>query len=78
MVVNGTFLVDGFVAGIWTIERQRNAATLVVSSFRPLRKTDRAGLADEGERLLTFAAGDAATRDIHFEVAPPRRAWPQR
>jgi winged helix DNA-binding protein len=78
MVFNGTFLVDGFVGGIWTIKRQQNGASLTVSSFKPLRKPDRAGLADEGERLLTFAAGDAARRDLRFEVAPPRSAWPQR
>jgi len=66
------------LAGIWTIKRHGDAATLVVSSFRSLRKPDRAGLADEGERLLTFAAADVGRRDLHFEVAPPRSAWPQR
>lgn len=78
VVFNGTFLVDGFVAGIWTIKRRPTAATLVVSSFKPLRKPDRAGLADEGERLLTFAAADATRRELHLEVAPPRSAWPRR
>jgi Winged helix DNA-binding domain len=78
VVANGTFLVDGFVAGIWTIKREQNAATLVVSLFKPLRKPDRADLADEGERLLTFAAADAARRELGFEVAPPRGGWPQR
>jgi hypothetical protein len=78
VVSNGTFLVDGFIAGIWTIKRQKTTATLLVSSFMPLRKADRAGLADEGERLLSFAAADAARRDIHFDVAPPRHAWLQR
>jgi hypothetical protein len=74
VVSNGTFLVDGFITGIWTIKRQKTAATLVVSSFLPLRKADHAALADEGERLLSFAAADAATREIRFEVAPPRGA----
>lgn len=71
VIFNGTFLVDGFIAGIWTIKRLQNAATLTVSSFKPLRKADRVGLADEGERLLTFAAADAASRDLRFDVAPP-------
>lgn len=78
VVFSGTFLLDGFVAGIWTIKRRRGSATLSVSSFKPLRRVDRAGLADEGDRLLTFAAADAAKREIHFELAPPRSAWPQR
>ena len=78
MVGNGTFLIDGFVAGIWTIKRERRAATVAVSSFKPLRKPDRAGLADEGERLLTFAASDAVKRDIHFEMAAPRPPTPWR
>jgi len=78
MVGNGTFLIDGFVAGIWTIKRERRAATVAVSSFKPLRKSVRAGLADEGERLLTFAAADAVKRDIHFEVAAPRPPTPWR
>ena len=78
MVGNGTFLIDGFVAGIWTIKRERRAATVAVSSFKPLRKSVRAGLADEGERLLTFAATDAVKRDIHFEVAAPRPPTPWR
>jgi hypothetical protein len=78
VVANGTFLVDGFVRGTWMIKRQRTGATLVISAFAPLRRADRTSLADEGERLLTFAAGDAAGRDLRFEVAPPRSAWSQR
>jgi hypothetical protein len=74
VVANGMFLVDGFVAGTWRINRQRTGATLVISAFAPLRRADRTGLADEGERLLTFAAGDAADRDLRFEVAPPQKA----
>ena len=77
VVANGTFLLDGFVAGIWRIKRHRTVATLVISAFAPLGRADRTGLADEGERLLTFAAGDAASRDLRFEVAPPRSAWSQ-
>ena len=75
MIISGTFLVDGFVAGIWKIERGSKQAGLVVSSFAPLRRQDRAGLAEEGERLLAFAASGTAERAIRFEVAPPRSTW---
>lgn len=78
IVVNGTFLLDGFVAGVWTITQQRATATVTISSFKPLRKTDRAGLADEGGRLLAFVASDATSRVLRFQVVPPRGSWPQR
>src|SRR5439155_3215957 len=54
VVFSGMFLLDGFVAGIWRIQRQSQDARLVVSSFTTLRRPDRAGLAEEGERLLDF------------------------
>jgi hypothetical protein len=52
----GTILVDGFVAGTWKIERHRGAGTLRVEPFAPLAAEDQAALAEEGERLLAFAA----------------------
>jgi hypothetical protein len=45
-----TFLVDGFVAGSWSVERRR----LKVEPFEPLPKAARAELDAEGERLLAF------------------------
>jgi hypothetical protein len=70
VVFNGTFLLDGFVAGTWTIERQRDRATLLVASFKPVPKADRTDLTDEGGRLMKFAAGDAATQDVQFRPPP--------
>jgi hypothetical protein len=40
-----------------------------------LRRQDRDSLAEEGERLLAFAAPGASQRAIRFEVAPPRSTW---
>ncbi|HLL45439.1 MAG TPA: winged helix DNA-binding domain-containing protein [Longimicrobiaceae bacterium] len=54
----GTILVDGFVAGTWKIERHRGVATLRVEPFAPLAAEDQAALAEEGERLLAFAAAE--------------------
>jgi hypothetical protein len=45
-----TFLVDGFVAGIWRVERKR----LVVEPFAPLPEKARRELDAEGERLLAW------------------------
>lgn len=68
-VVPGTFLVGGFVRGVWRIQRERGAATLLVEPFEPLAMNDQAELADEGAKLLGFAASDAETRDLRFARA---------
>ena len=54
-LVRPTFLVDGFVAGIWSLERSR----LFVMPFRPLSDEARADVATESERLLAFVTPDA-------------------
>ncbi|HYU19042.1 MAG TPA: winged helix DNA-binding domain-containing protein [Chloroflexota bacterium] len=64
-----TVLVDGFVRGTWKIKRQRGAATLLIEPFEPLSQHDRTALAEEGARLLTFAATDAQAHDVQF-IAP--------
>ena len=64
--VRATFLVDGFVAGTWKIERKKNAAALVVEPFRPLSRKIVAELEAEGDRMLGFTDDDAETRDVRF------------
>jgi hypothetical protein len=59
-------LVDGFVRATWTIERAPQSATLHVSPFERLSKRDSAAVEREGVRLLAFAAGDAAHRDVQI------------
>ena len=75
MIGNSMFLVDGVLAGIWKIETERKRSRLTISSFKPLRRRDRDALAEEGERLLSFAAAEATTRDLEFVVAAPRSSW---
>jgi hypothetical protein len=60
----GSFLVDGFVAGTWTISRDGDAATLLVEPFARIRTAERAALAEEGGRLMAFAATDASARKV--------------
>jgi Winged helix DNA-binding domain len=66
----GTILVDGFLAGRWKVIRNgdpkgsRHRVTLLVEYFDAIRKQDRAALADEGGRLLSFAVPDADRDDV--------------
>ncbi|WP_437878474.1 winged helix DNA-binding domain-containing protein [Sorangium sp. So ce513] len=67
-----TFLVDGFVAGTWTIERKKASATLVIAPFAALSREARDRLAEEGEALLRFVEEDAGAFAVRFEKAGPR------
>jgi hypothetical protein len=80
----GTLLVDGFWQGMWKITRHQGRTTLVIEQFIRLSKSDAAALADEGARLLAFAAADAGGHDVRIEstavsdarwaqIAPPGR-----
>jgi hypothetical protein len=66
--VNGdvaqTFLVDGFVAGTWEVERRGKSATLKLSPFGRLARDVRDELTQEGERLLRFFAPDAGSYSV--------------
>ena len=71
----GTLLVDGFVQGTWTIKRERDAATLTIEPLRRLSAKDRKAVADEGERLLDFAATEASRHNVRIiavATSPPR------
>jgi len=77
VVASGTFLLDGVVGGIWSIGKGNDASRLTISSFHPLKRGDRTGLAEEGERLLAFAAPSPAQTGIDFVVKPPTMPSPR-
>jgi hypothetical protein len=66
----GSVLVDGFIGAAWTIERQREGATLHIAPRRPLSAREEADVAEEGARLLAFLGGDSERRGIRFGAAP--------
>jgi len=70
----GTFLVDGFVAGQWRIDRVGEAATLVLDPFTPMSVTQRDEAVAEGESLLAFREPTATRRDATFGVARATRS----
>ena len=59
-----TFLVDGMVAGIWSIGVTRKEAIVELQPFTKLGRADRAALQAEGERLARFFAPDATTHGV--------------
>jgi hypothetical protein len=63
-VIPGSVLIDGFVAGMWRLARSRDAATLTIELFGPVRERD--ALVGEAGRVLAFAAPGAA-HDIRFD-----------
>jgi Winged helix DNA-binding domain len=65
-VFPGTVLVDGFAAGMWRLSRAAGAAAVTVELFRPISSRDGEAIAEEGQRLLGFAAAGTAGRDIRI------------
>ncbi len=61
-----TFLVDGFVRGIWKIERTTSGAKLIIQPFEPLPAHVSQTLRAEGERLLHWVADKANTLEVEF------------
>jgi Winged helix DNA-binding domain len=60
------FLVDGCVRGTWKMVRGGGRTTLTVAPFASLAAADRDALAEEGARLLAFAAHGEGGHDVHF------------
>jgi hypothetical protein len=65
-MVPGTFLVDGFVAGTWTLRRKGSQATLRIEEYRTLAQADRIALEAEGRRLTAFLQPQAKGLDVEF------------
>ena len=62
--VVGTVLIDGWVDGLWRVEREKGIATLHVELLRRCSKKQKDPLAAEGERLVALLAPNATRRDV--------------
>jgi hypothetical protein len=62
--VPGTFLLDGFVAGTWKIQRAKHLARLVIQPFDALPKKLTGELNEEATALLRFAESDARAFEV--------------
>jgi len=67
-LVAGTFLVDGFVHGTWTIRREKSISILAIKPFLKIDRPDRVALEAEGFNLLAFAAAGLEP-NVRFEDA---------
>jgi len=54
--VLGTYLVDGFVAGTWTVRATRQAAVLTLCAFEPVAEHTRSTLLELAESLVRLVA----------------------
>lgn len=58
------FLVDGFVAGLWSIEVARDRAVLRLEPFATSSTADRRELEEEGERLVRYHEPEAERHEV--------------
>jgi len=63
-----TFLVDGLVAGTWSIRAGRRDAVLSLLPFAPLDGPAREALVEEAERLVRFVRPAAASHGVAIEA----------
>src|SRR5262249_51688250 len=57
--VAATVLVDGFVRGAWSVEREKKTAVLEVAAFAALTKKEKDAVVAEGEGLAKFLEPEA-------------------
>ncbi len=65
--VAATILVDGMVAGIWTVESAKKAAALVIAPFAPLSAAAQSALTEEGERLIRMIDPEAKMHEVRWK-----------
>ncbi|WP_127499211.1 winged helix DNA-binding domain-containing protein [Paenibacillus glycanilyticus] len=64
-ILRSTILLNGYIEGLWSIERDTGLAALHIDPFRPLTKEEQLDLIQEGQKLLEFAV-PGATHEIRF------------
>ncbi|MBW8803553.1 MAG: AlkZ family DNA glycosylase [Catenulisporales bacterium] len=56
-----SFLIGGYVAGVWSADVKKKAATLTLEPFHKLAKAEAKALTAEAERVLRLQAPDSAS-----------------
>ena len=66
---HGSVLHDGFVSGVWRLERGRKPArTLAVTLAERLPRRATAAIEAEGRRYLRFAAPSAVSAELRLDL----------
>ncbi|WP_055588894.1 winged helix DNA-binding domain-containing protein [Streptacidiphilus griseoplanus] len=66
----GVVLLDGFSGATWRLVREKSAAALEIRPLAPLGRREAAAVAEEGERLLAFAASGARSLGVRWLPEP--------
>jgi hypothetical protein len=66
--VAATILVDGFVGGVWKIEKTKSESALIIEPFAELSSKVREELAKEGEQLLRFVDSSAKKYELRITL----------
>ncbi len=64
--VAATILVDGFVGGVWKVEKVKGVATLNIEPLVPLTKSQRSEMETEAEPLVRFVEPDAKSYAVKW------------
>ncbi len=64
--VAATILVDGFIGGVWKVEKAKGIATLLIEPLVSLTKPQREEIAAEAEQLVRFVEADAKSYVIKW------------
>jgi hypothetical protein len=75
-LISSTFLIDGFVRGIWKVKRTPTSAILVIEPFEPLSRQVQNELQEEGERLMRWLSDGAEAFTIQLSREPASRSLP--
>ena len=65
-IIRSTFTVDGFVHGMWRLDRAGSRAAVEFTPFAPVPAAARRVLTAEAERLIAFAAPEATDTAVTF------------
>jgi hypothetical protein len=65
-IIRPTILIDGFVSGLWKVQKEKGTVKLIIELFNKLPVEEHNALTEEGTRLLDFIAGQESSREILF------------
>lgn len=65
-IIRPTILIDGFVSGIWKVEKDKGTLRLIIELFKKISNEEQKALKEEANRLLDFMEDKKWPRQIMF------------